>query len=340
MAKNTFGYELECFGLTPQVIQLTINSIEGAQLMTPTVALREELSRRSGDNIDLAICLDSVNHESRRLFGYMNSKYLPLRCKENGLEQMWIAASDGTIRNDSGRGMAHEIISPLLYGLEGLLIASRVMKALVRAGARVNISCGTHVTMGVKNCNARIARMSTKKQNKCAGKIVEAYLYFHNVFDSLVSASRRYGSPSSSNAYTMNRPNVYTTYGMGTGEHYNRMVSSGVGRGTVNIGHFASKGVIEFRQHNGSLNGLKMMAWTQLLTKLISWSINENGVNFGKDLRTFEPSFSGLMEMLNVGSDLRTTLESRVASTRGFVNSNHHDNMMVAHRAFIGGIEN
>lgn len=338
MAKSTYGYELECFGLYAHEIQTAINSVEGAVMLRRTPELARFINDSSNDDLDNTHLFTGEGIEDNGLFGYYEAKKLTLRCKENDSEMYWVASRDGSISNTAGRGEGHEIIAPLLYGVEGLLLASRVMKALVRAGARVNKSCGTHITTGVKNCNARVRRMSLKKQTKSVGKIVDAYLYFHNVFDTQVSSSRREGSPSMASPFYCPRPRQTQMYAVGTETHYTGVINRGVGRGTVNVAHFISRGIIEFRQHNGSLNGLKLQSFTQLLQKLISWAITDSGEHYGKDLRNFPPTLDGLCEMLGIGSDLRTTLEARARATRGYVNESHNTNMITAHRAFIGGI--
>ena len=217
----------------------------------------------------------------------------------------------------------------------------RAMKALSRAGAKVNKSCGLHVTMGIKNCSARVRRMSARNLAQRVGRLVDAYDYFYGgAFCRLVSESRRAGSPTCNLTY-VNRVRysyrVPNTYGQGTKTHYTQMMQDEVGRGVVNLGKFLEDGIIEFRQHNGTLNGDKITNWALLLHKLISWAINDEHVNNGCDIRSFPPTLNGLMDMLNVGSDLRTALLAREqeVGNRGFqVNTMQEWSI---HNAFIEG---
>ena len=305
---QTYGLEIESFGLTENELRNVINGIP---------AYRGQVCVYAG-------------HYGRHGSG--------TRSKDNGRENVWASEHDGTINNV--RGIKHEIVSPVLYGREGLAMAKRVMKAVANAGGDVNKSCGLHITMGIRNCSARVRRMSARNLAQRVGRIVDAYDYFYGgAFCRLVSPSRRVGSPNYTGwcprpNYTSSVPN---TYGQGTKTHYTQMMRFGVGRGVVNLGKFNSSGIIEFRQPNGSLNGNKIENLCLLLHKLCSWALNDEHVNNGCDIRSFPPTLNGLMNMLNVGSDLRTALLAREQEigTRG-----HQVNTMQewsVHTAFLEG---
>ena len=98
---QTYGFEIECFGLDVACLKNAIESVEGQIYQSP------DQSFGSGS--------DASNH---RIYGYMESKRLPLRCKENNTENLWIAASDSSIKDSRGltHPKGHEVISPILYG--------------------------------------------------------------------------------------------------------------------------------------------------------------------------------------------------------------------------------
>lgn len=279
-----YGLEIECFGLTEEEIAEAITSIEG---------------------------LDYAGH-----FGYHGSRSLGLRCKENNNGHLWVSERDGSLVNTAGRGMCHEIISPVMEGEAGLRTVGKVMTALSRAGAQVNRHCGLHTTFGIENSHARFRRMSAKKQARVIAAIVDAYDYFEVGFDSLVSASRRYWSARPSGyASPIRYPSgTRNAYGKHTDESAQRIVERGVGRGYLNIGSFLSKGIIEFRQHNGTLNRWKIYNWSLLLQRLVQWAVNDRHVNHGCDLREFPPTLAGLLDCVAAGSDLRRALTERASS--------------------------
>ena len=290
---QTYGFEIESFGLTEQELRTTLSGLRGYD---------GEETTYSGH------------------FGYHRSNPNGVRSHENGEQNVWASERDGSIRNTAGRGIAHEVVSPIIKGQEGLAILKRVMKAMTRAGAKVNKSCGLHITMGVRNCSARVRRMSARNLAQRIGRMVDAYDYFYGgAFCRLVSPSRRVGAPNATTycprvRYTYQVPN---TYGTGTKAHYQNMMRNTVGRGVVNINKFMSKGIVEFRQHNGTLNGDKITNFALLLHKLISWAINDEHINNGCDIRSYPPTLNGLMDMVNVGSDLRTALLAREAEIGG-----------------------
>ncbi len=298
-----YGMELECFGLTPDEVASAIRSVEG---------------------------LDYGGH-----FGYHGSRRLGLRCDENGNGNLWVSEDDSSLRNTAGRGICHEVISPVLEGEAGLRTAGKVMTALSRAGAKVNKSCGLHTTFGIENSSARFRRMSAKKQAQCIVNIGEAYDYFMQGFDSLVSPSRRYHHPT--------RSSYASPVSLWGGNQFcqpradpQAVVRYGFNRGYLNIGSFVSKGIIEFRQHNGTLNRWKIYNWSLLLQRLVQWALNDRHTNHGCDLREFPPTLDGLMDMVAVGSDLRRALTERAEELASGMTSgqNYYDERMEAYEAY------
>lgn len=271
MGEQTYGAELEIYGITTSQIRDAITGIDGATY---------------------------AGH-----FSYHGSRRLGNRhARMDGTPIVWVSESDSSLRGH----LPAEVISPILYGREGLAHLRRVMKALVRAGARVNSSCGTHLTMGVKNCSARFVRMGDAAKAKVAGRVYELYDYFWNGISELVSASRRNHSycyrPSFRNG---NR------FGVAAKSHYLANLHRMCDRGAVNLYNFSGSGIIEFRMHNGTTNGNKFTTWALFNHKILSWCINSSP----EDFRNYPPTLDGLMNMINVGSDLRTALVQRASQT-------------------------
>ena len=319
----SYGFELECFGLEASEISEGLNEV-GSRLHGETIY---GYHRGPGGN-----------------YAPTELRDLVLDSREHGF--MWKAEEDGSLSGPNDAWVkGHEVISPILWGQEGLDNMARTARALRRAGADVNPSCGVHVTIGIEGSFSRFRRFGRAAKARCIGLIVEAYDYFQNGFDALVSESRREGSPGA--AYINNRysagadrycPRVEfgwgsdgaNQFGQGSDTHYSHIVNYGVGRGVVNVSSDMSR--IEFRQHNGTLNGANLKNWALLLHQLVSAAINRTA----GDMRAHEPTLHGLMAWLNVGSDLRTALETRAASLRErstWVRDN--SDMWDAHAAFI-----
>jgi len=339
---QTYGAEIECYGLTPREIEQAINSVNGATYGAPHAdnyaRMRASPPKRPLWVTDQA----DPNYQGHRIFGYGESKKLKLRCKEDNDHHIWVAASDSSITNNAGRGISHEIISPILYGRQGLNQLKRIMKALSNAGAQVNKTCGFHITLGVRSSSARARRMGAANLAQRIGRIVDAYDWFYEgAFCRLVSASRRRGAPSATYYggagvdYSRYVPN---TFGTGKKSHYQKMLRYGVGRGAVNLQKVNEEAsLIEFRQHNGSLNGDKIINFALLLNKLCSWAINDEHPNHGVDIRQYAPNLNGLLTMVNAGSDMRTALEAR---ERQVGNRGYQPSVMTKwaiHNAFMEG---
>ena len=279
---QTYGIEIESFGLNEDELKTAIESVEG---------------------------LSYAGH-----FGYHGSRVLGLRSKENGTHHIWASERDSSLSNTAGRGMAHEVVTPLLYGKDGLKTASKVMKAMSRAGAKVNKSCGTHVTLGVGNCFARFKRMGARRKALVAQNVVDIYTYFYAGFCDLVSPSRRQGSDTAT-VYGgwgyLNRTGLTRNHTWGT--HDVKALQHTPGRGAVNLQSFQTSGIIEFRQHNGTLDGQKIGNWAQLMHRILSVTMNENHPSYGVDVRSYTPDFEGLMAYLNVPVTLQRAFRARRA---------------------------
>ena len=187
---QTYGFEIESFGLTEQELRTTLSGLRG------------------------------YNREETTYSGHFPYGRSGTRGHHNGQENVWASERDGSINNTAGRGIAHEVVSPIIKGQEGLAVLKRAMKALSRAGAKINKSCGLHVTMGIRNCSARVRRMSARNLAQRVGRLVDAYDYFFGgAFCRLVSESRRAGSPTCNLRY-VNRVRyshrVPNTFGQGT----------------------------------------------------------------------------------------------------------------------------
>jgi len=309
MGKMTYGLELETVGLTGEEIGVAI------------------------DGIDESVY---AGH-----FGYHGSRVLGLRhARMDGSEILWVTERDGSL-HCSQTGKTAEIVSPILYGREGLAHAARIMRAVTRAGGKVNKTCGTHLTMMMRDTSARFKRMGTNAQSRCAWMLVEIYDYFNIAFQGLVSPSRRY------NGYCY-RPykNLATdgledmqTFGQGSKARCaENLARYGTQRGQVNLTNFATNGLVEFRMHNGTLNPHKITTWALLHHQMMSFVCNNYSF---EDFRNFTPDLEGLMEMLNVGSDLKRDLLARRAEvgmidtpTLGNPRTHRDYEMLQAHRGF------
>ena len=159
----------------------------------------------------------------------------------------WKIVTDGSVTGrNTGQGTGLELVSPILKGEEGLLELEKALNALDEAGAKVNTTCGLHVHVDTAGMGY------VQRKN-----FFNSYTRNQELMDRLVSQSRR-----NNRNYTMpyNSSNIdeyAEAAGNGNG-HRNRYF-------TVNVNSLPKYGTLEFRQHQGTLNGKKVVAWVQML---------------------------------------------------------------------------
>lgn len=192
--------------------------------------------------------------------GYRHSDY-----------NVWKVQDDSSIRYDNG---ACEVVSRKLpCNEEGYTEVRAVARALARAGARVNRSCGLHVHLSADDLTVDHVRA-----------ILRRYMAAEPTFDSMMPASRRdnqnqfcqslnrflndrvmdsWRSPETRNQ----RFNAATTFQGLIDVVHNRYAK-------VNITNLVRRGTIEFRQHSGSVNATKILNWVQFLVTFVDTTVN------------------------------------------------------------------
>lgn len=187
----------------------------------------------------------------------------------------WKIVTDGSV----SRGF--EVVSPILSGEEGLAEVARVCRALVEAGATVDRSTGLHVHFDAADLSAtHIARF------------LGFYAKHEDSIDLLVAESRR----ANSNRYTeslvrgpgrtfTDRVNDFlakmrlaaqreTASGRADAIAFlARTVFSGSRYFKVNVQSLYRHGTVEIRQHQGTVNAAKVVAWVRLCGAMISRAV-------------------------------------------------------------------
>lgn len=162
----------------------------------------------------------------------------------------------------------YEAVSPILFGEDGYEQVRKVMDALSAAGAQVDRNCGMHVHHGADDLNG-----------EQLASLFELYNSHADAIDHLVAPSRR-----RNNAYYTRRHTAAELAGIVRALRNQR---DGVRNGSVeaittndgryrhlNIKSFPKYGTIEIRQHQGSLNGEKAVAWIKFGQALVQAAID------------------------------------------------------------------
>jgi len=175
----------------------------------------------------------------------------------------WKVTTDGSLGYDYGV----EIVSPPLSGEAGFDALRKVCQVLTRLRCKVNKSCGLHVHVGARHRS--VANLKS---------LVRAYKHFELVIDSFLAPSRRGNSNQfCQSSHISNETNfdVATTVrevGLASGQYgFDHARSSGRYR-KLNLMSFPGYGTVEFRQHQGTVEGRKAEMWVRFCLRMVASS--------------------------------------------------------------------
>jgi hypothetical protein len=219
----------------------------------------------------------------------------------------WLVKPDGSL-SAGGR----EIVSPVLVGAAGLEMARRVADALAASGHTADRSCGMHVHIGAAGFTAREIAAVWARYNILAADIVatlapsRATNYYCNTtapataraaFDRMPAGVAIDGVP----------------YAVGAGNRYAAVNLTPLGRA-------AHARTFEFRQHQGTVSGDRVVNWVRFLTHFVAETarlVNAAGAPTATRSNPFKRSSSAQARMwdaLNGGAPM--TADS-IAATVG-----------------------
>lgn len=175
------------------------------------------------------------------------------------------------IVDDASVSRGYELVSPILSGVAGRAEVRRMMAALVEVGATVNRSCGLHVHHDV-----------TELSGAAFYRLAQIWSAEQSLIDGLVAPSRR-----GSRDYT----SPLDEYDLATAERLfreagdspigevstARSILAGNRYRSLNWQSFGLYGTVEIRQHQGTLNGTKALAWIMFGQAMIARAVAEAG---------------------------------------------------------------
>lgn len=183
-----------------------------------------------------------------------------VRCQYEGynhrLRNYWKIVTDASISEDRGT-IGFELVSPPLRGVEGLEEIRKVCEALQQIGCRVNRSCGLHVHHDASDYTVEAFK-----------NLYAIYIRFEAAIDELVSESRRgqrngYCGSLGGETSLERVKNVREMYDLTWSVFPSRYVK-------LNCQSYEVHGTVEFRQHQGTMDGEKIVAWvvfTQMMVE-------------------------------------------------------------------------
>lgn len=202
----------------------------------------------------------------------------------------WKIVSDSSVYNTLPNMAGHnEIVSPRLKGYDGLLELSKVLKVLNDKGCKVNYNCGIHIHHDVTE-----KMVSNKKEaNQFLFNLIKWTAKFEHHIYKLVSPSRLdrrrysipvrecfYGFRNNSNAKVVtNRisellkrdvDNKYRNNNCEINSNQTYPQIQGNRSCGLNLRNVWTRGSVEFRYHNGSLNYDKIVSWLMVTQSIVN----------------------------------------------------------------------
>lgn len=191
----------------------------------------------------------------------------------------WKIVTDASVTSPTPGYVGLEIVSPPLDDDPGFNQIDVVCNVLTRMHARTNRTCGLHVHIGVQQfvaTNGHYAR-PTHKGIAMLRRLVLLYLENEDIIDSLLPPSRR----SNNNFYcrsikinadleALNRAtNISDLARAVFNDRYSKL----------NLHSYLKHSTVEFRQHSGTVDPVKIKYWIKLCKKFVEIANEEPGSN-------------------------------------------------------------
>ncbi len=247
------------------------------EFLKPSNLSREDVAVAITTNTDIVTKVEGYNHTTRN---------------------HWKLVTDSSVHaNEHGYSGDNELVSPILYGAEGLYELKQVLSVLNELGCKVNHTCGIHIHHDVTN-----KMTSGKKEGQTfLMNLIKFVAKYEHLIYKLVSPSRL-----DSRGYSTPVRKEFFNYGLGVGVEkrdvklmvskladdcdrkyrYGNGIGSEMGcpnvqysRGCgLNLRNVWTRGSVEFRYHNGSTNFEKIANWIVITQAIVSTVENTNSV--------------------------------------------------------------
>jgi hypothetical protein len=198
----------------------------------------------------------------------------------------WKIVRDGSVTN------GHELVSPILRGLDGKEQLKKAMQAVKAIGAVVHKSCGVHVHHGVHDFTA-----------KQLANVAEIYRNNEPTIDKLVAVSRRnvHWAQSMDNGVNyFENASAVTLNGEWSNSRHDRIAKNSLETAMVNGKYykvnfraFVRQGTVEFRQHQSSLNAIQIWNWIVFTQMIVESAKGKRGKANKVTVNTGNPETAG-----------------------------------------------
>lgn len=201
----------------------------------------------------------------------------------------WKVTTDSSVTGrDTGLYRGLELVSPILYGDEGLDELQKVYEVLNSCGAKVDKTCGTHVHFDISDFTVQNCK-----------NFLNLFYNYQSVINYLVPRSRRrneFCKPLGKADLVKINQNWVTSIREIADVIYTRYSK-------VNLQSYIKYGTIEIRQHGGTLDFDKMEAWIVLMYQLLDSAKQEEKIELcGRPYRITLKNLNNLLERTNLNN--------------------------------------
>ncbi len=203
-----------------------------------------------------------------------------LRCHIQGYNHddvdYWKITTDSSVHGTGSTvgWMGRELVSPPLSSKEGRRQLKLACEALAAVGARVNVTCGLHVHHDARHLTG-----------DSMIRLAEMVAYYADDMDEMVARSRRAGQNNFCMRFDDEQMRLLRWMGL------RRYMRSSSRYQTLNLSAYLRHGTVEFRQHQGTIEYEKIIAWVEVGQAMIRAAARNDrfgGVSLG-DLLEWSP---------------------------------------------------
>jgi hypothetical protein len=203
----------------------------------------------------------------------------------------WKLVTDGSLGMLPGFN-AMELVSPVLFGENGLQQVQKACDVLTEMGATVNRKCGLHVHVGVTPAN---------NNPDFFKRIVGIYRDHERHLDSVMAPSRR----GSNNHFCKSLANYSAAllHPLNSVQQIIQLMSDRYVK--LNLQSYWRHRTVEFRHHQGTTDGAKAVMWTRMCLKIVAAA--------GKDSFTPASDLTSFLDKIEATSDEQAFFLQRFA---------------------------
>ena len=250
--------------------------------------------------------------------------------------EWWKVVSDASVvatrynlPNDVPQVGRNEIVSPLLFGKNGLEQIEKVCNLLQSLGCTVNVSCGLHVHHDVRD---QITNASDAQAQANVEKLTKWVAKFEHCIYKLIAPSRldnrNYSVPvrkyfyakriqlesvmeGNFDGYNNNKNSIVRESVKDVVKNKNSRILQHYRACGLNLYHIFGRGSVEFRYHQGSLNAEKIQNWV-ILTQMILNAIESKRSVTLKYVQSGTVGMAKFRKALGLGTVKNSEFNSRI----------------------------